>query len=148
MSRSLKNFDTNESAESELLYAFSNLTSSVEKKASLHWHIKSFEDYNREGINPFGLWVQIFPSFEKIEKLKRFKTAWEQVLKQCSTALMQLLITAYGKRIRDSDAKIHGLNTQIVKFKTHSSILSMENKLKEHLEKFNKDILVKKDKKF
>lgn len=90
MSKSLKDFDTNKSAESELLYNFSNLTHLVEKKASLHWHIKSFEDYNRDGINPFGLRVQILPSFEKIEP--EFKITWEDALKQCCTALMLLLI--------------------------------------------------------
>lgn len=53
-------------------------------------------------------------------------------------------ITEYGKRIRDIDAKIDSLNTQIVKFKIHISYASTENKLKENLEKINRDILVKK----
>lgn len=61
MSKMLKEFDTNESVESELTFAFSHLTQPVEKKAALCWHIKSFEDYNNENINPFGLRVQIFP---------------------------------------------------------------------------------------
>lgn len=44
MSKSVKDFDTKELVESEIKLAFLNLTHIVEKKASLFWHIKSFED--------------------------------------------------------------------------------------------------------
>lgn len=42
MSKTAKDFDTKELIESEIKFAFLNLTHIVEKKASLFWHIKSF----------------------------------------------------------------------------------------------------------
>lgn len=99
MSKRAKKFDTKELIESELRFTFLSLTHTVQKKASLFWHIKSFEDYLKIDINPFGLRVQIFPSFERIEP--EFKVAWEKVLKQCSANLMNLLIQEYRRKITE-----------------------------------------------
>lgn len=118
----------------------------VEKKASLYWHIKSIEDYNKEVINPFGLRLQIFPSFEKLKP--EFKIAWEDVLKQCSTALMMLLITEYVKRINVIDAKIDTLNAQITRLKTCTLFKSLEKKFKDHLKNKTKTFLSRRIKKF
>lgn len=52
MTKTAKDFDTNELIESEFKFVFLNLTHTVQKKASLFWNIKSFEDYHKNDINP------------------------------------------------------------------------------------------------
>lgn len=64
-------------------------------KKSLHWHIQSFENYIKEDINPFGLRVQIFPTFETGDV--DFKREWEKTLDKCSKEMMLLRLAAYKK---------------------------------------------------
>lgn len=92
-----QDFDQNESCVSELSFLFSGLTKWLEKKSLLHWHIKSFEEYIRDDLNPLGLRVQIFPTFDNLDPI--FKLAWESILNKCSTKMMKLLIDEYQKRL-------------------------------------------------
>lgn len=74
MSKLYHDFEQTESLESKLTLFFSNLSQTLEKKSLLYWHIKSFENYSTENLNPFGLRVQIFPSFDNIDA--SFKAVW------------------------------------------------------------------------
>lgn len=112
----------------------------------MFWHIKSFQDYIKEDINPLGLRVQIFPNLESLDS--DFKIAWEQILCTCSKDMMQLLIVEYEKRSRTLDVDIEGTCLRLQTFKTHKSFMDREIKLKKHLEVYNRDILTKKDGKF
>lgn len=46
------------------------------------------------------------------------------------------------------DSKIDIINLQLTKFKTHALYHKLEVQLRERFDKFNKDTLIKKDKKF
>lgn len=102
-----KEYGQNESKESEISFLFFNLTKWLEKKSLLYWHIKTFKEYIREDLNPLGLQVQIFPSFDNIDST--FKTAWENNLKACSSHMMSLLIEEFKKRLIDIDRNIDRL---------------------------------------
>lgn len=145
MSKVHDEFEKKESLDFELSSTFSNLSQLLEKKSLLHWHIKSFKDYIAANLNPFGLRVQIFPTFEHIDP--SFKAVWEVNLKECSRKMMLLLIDEYAKRIVDIDGKLEKLQNQMSLLRTHVSFSESEERLKRHLEQFNKDILIKKDKK-
>lgn len=141
-----KDYEQKESKESELSFLFFNLTKWLEKKSSLYWHTRTFQEYIREDLNPLGLRVQIFPSFDNIDST--FKMAWENVLKSCSNQMMNLLIEEYKKRLIDIDRNIDKLYSQINTLNTHPSFPELNEKLKAHIEAFNRDILAKKENKF
>lgn len=61
---------------------------------------------------------------------------------------MALLIQEYRKRMAELDIKIDALNVQLIQYKTHTLHDSLEKQLRDRFDKFHKDILVKKDKKF
>lgn len=141
-----REYGQNKSRESELTFLFSGLTKWLEMKSLIYWHIKSFEEYIREDLNPLGLRVQIFPSFENINST--FKTTWESNLKSCSTNKMSLLIDEHQKRLIEIDTNIEKIYSQIKLLQTHSSFQELNEKLKIHIEIFNKSILSKKENNF
>lgn len=112
----------------------------------MFWNIRSFEDYIKEDMNLPGLRVQIFPTLEGLDTA--FKLAWEKILQTCSNDMIQLLITEYGRRSEVLDKDINIICSQLQTFKTHNTFSERENKLKKHLESFNKEVLIKKDNKF
>lgn len=118
----------------------------MEKKLLLFWHIKSFQDYIKNNINPLGLRVQIFPTLEDLDT--EFKLIWENILQTCSRSLMETLIDEYTKRTKTLDTEITKICEYLQKIRTHQSVMNKEKKLKIHLESFNKDILIKKSQKF
>lgn len=61
---------------------------------------------------------------------------------------MEILIGEYNKRSNALDIDIISLCGKLPQFKTHKSLIIKENKLKIHLEVFNKEILIKKGHKF
>lgn len=109
----------------------------------LFWHTRSFEDYIKEDIIPLGLRVQIFPTLEGLDS--EFKTKWEEVLKVCPQDLMKILIDEYKKRSSTLDIDIVNICGRLQQLKTQKPIANKEQKLKTHLEAFNRDILIKKD---
>lgn len=141
-----KEYGQNKSRESELTFLFSGLTKWLEKKSLIYWHFKTFEEYIREDLNPLGLRIQIFPSFENLNST--FKTSWESNLKLCSTKMMSLLIDEYQKRLIEIDINVDKIYLQIQSLQTHSSFQELNEKLKTHFELFNKSILSKKENKF
>lgn len=62
--------------------------------------------------------------------------------------MMTLLSEEYNKRIVEIDKEIDKIQTQLLCFKTHSAFTEHENSLKVNLDKFIKNILLQKDKKF
>lgn len=80
------------------------------EKSLLYWHIKTFEEYIKDDLNPLGLQVQIFRSFENIDPV--FKTAWESNLKACSTGMIKLRLTDIDDNINTIYSKIQLLQTQ------------------------------------
>lgn len=73
--------------------------------------------------------------------------AWEENLKLCSKNMMSLLITEYENRIIGLDEKLEKILTQMSHLTTHPLYAEFDEKLKNHLEVFNRNILIKKDKK-
>lgn len=107
--------------------------------------MKSFEEYISENLHPFGLRVRIFPTFDNLDT--SFKAAWEDNLKVLSKNMMSLLINEYQKCIKGLVEKLEKIQIQMLSLKTHPSYAESEEKLKCHLEQFNKNILIKKSKK-
>lgn len=141
-----QDYGQNESRESELSFLFSSLTKWLEKKSLTYWHVQSFKDYIKDDINPLGLRVQIFPSFDNISAT--FKTAWEHNLKICSMGMMKLLMEEYQKHMTEIDLNIDQIYSKIKPLETHPSFPKLNEKLKIHIELFNKNILLKKEGKF
>lgn len=141
-----KDYQDKEQVTSDLSSLFSCLTKILEKKSALHWHIESLGRYIREGINPIGLRIQIFPTLDNITK--ELKTNWETKLNECSKHLMLLLQNEYQQQLRGMDMEIQTLYTRLSALKKHEQYTVYEKKLKEHLEIFSKNILIKKEKKY
>lgn len=78
-----------EKADTQLRYFFQKLGRILENKSALFWHVKSFDHYLRESINPFGLHIQIFPNVEHISQ--ECKKEREENLKTCSREIMLIL---------------------------------------------------------
>lgn len=112
----------------------------------MHWHVKTFDGCIRDDLNPLGLQVQIFPSFENLDPM--FKIAWENNLILCSLGMMKLLTGEYQKRLIDINANIDEIYSKIQPLQTHSSYKDLDEKLKSHIEIFNKSILSKKEFKY
>lgn len=138
----LKDFGDKESVDSEISSLFSRLSKTLEKKSLFYWHVKSFQDYIKEDINPAGLRVQIFPTLEGLDS--EFKSKWEHALRACSQRLMEILIEEYKKRSNILDSDIVILCNKLQQLKTQRSLTNKEDRLKTHLETFNKDVLIKK----
>lgn len=62
--------------------------------------------------------------------------------------MMNLLIEEYKRRLIDIDRNIDKLYSQINTLNTHPSFPELNEKLKAHIEAFNRDILAKKENKF
>lgn len=63
----LKDFGDKEYIDLEISALFCRLSKMLEKKSMLYWHIRSFQDYIREDINPMGLRVRIFPTLDGLD---------------------------------------------------------------------------------
>lgn len=146
MSGLYRNFVQREQRDTELSSLFSNLRKVLEKKSSYHWHIHSFKQYIRNEMNPLGLRIQIFPTLEDMSV--NFKKEWEKNLSKCSTGMMSLLIDEYQRKLIDIEKELERLNKQLIGFKDHALFEQYDRNLNEHLEHYNKEILIKKDKKF
>lgn len=146
MQKYLDKFGDNERIEAEISSLFFKLSKNLEKKSLFFWHIKSFQDYIQNNINPLGLRIQIFPTLEDLDT--DFKSTWENILQTCSRSLMETLINEYTKRTNALDIEITKICELLKKLRTHQSVTNKEKKLKIHLESFNKDILIKKNHKF
>lgn len=141
-----RSYEGKEQVTSDLSSLFSSLTKILEKKSALHWHIESLGRYIREGINPIGLRIQIFPMVDNISK--ELKKNWESKLNDCSTNLMLLLQNEYKQQLDNMNTEIKALYDRLSPLKTHEEYANYEKKLKDHLETFGKTILIKKEKKY
>lgn len=146
MQQYLDKFGDNDRTEAEISSLFFKLAKNLEKKSSFFWHVRSFQDYIKSNLNPLGLRIQIFPTLEDLDAA--FKSTWENALQTCSRSLMQILMDEYTKRSSILDIEITKICEQLQKFQAHPSVSIKENKLKIHLESFNKNILTKKNSKF
>lgn len=68
-----------------------------------------FDRYLREEVNPQGLRVQIFPSFEVTDAA--FSEKWEKKLLQCSATMMEMLRDKHRSDLLDLDKEIETLRT-------------------------------------
>lgn len=146
MQQYLDKFGDTDRTEAEISSLFFKLTKNSEKKSSFFWHIRSFQEYMKSNINPLGLRIQIFPTLEDLDAT--FRSTWENTLQTCSRNLMQILIDEYTKRSLVLDTEITKICERLKTFQVYPSVSTKENKLKIHLESFNKNILIKKNSKF
>lgn len=122
------------------------LTQALERKSNLFWQVKFLERYIKEGINPQGPRIQVFPNLW--ETNNEFKAQWEANLQDCTSRMMTFLIEHYKKAIKDLDNEIIEFQKQNVSLCAHPKFLEKDKQLKEYLEKYNKDLIYKKYIKF
>lgn len=145
MSGLYRNFVQKEKRGTELSSVFLNLKKVLEKKSSYHWHIHSFKQYIRNEMNPFGLRIQIFPALDDMSTT--FKNEWEKNLSKCSTGMMSLLMDEFQRKLIDIEKELEPIHKQLLCFKDHALYDQYDEDLNEHLEHYNREILIKKEKK-
>ncbi|XP_077325619.1 uncharacterized protein LOC143960693 [Lithobates pipiens] len=139
-------FEKNDRADTEITTLTSKLMKLLEKKSALFWHIKSFDRYNKEKINPLGLRVQIFPNVDSISS--ECKTEWEANLNACSQQMMVILTKEYTRQIALLDKEICILEKALQPFASHALFVESRTKLRADLSFHNKSILGKKEAKY
>lgn len=117
----------------------------LKKKANLHWHIEFLHKYVRENINPLGLRIQLYPSFQVTSP--EFKLKWENILTQCSLELMKLLILHYQTELNTLDQEIFLLQTSNEIIREHTLFSKRVQETKDYITKITKDIIYKKQNK-
>lgn len=132
-------------SEIELNNFFFSLRELLQKKSTIYWHAMFLEDYIMENMAPYGLRLQLFPNLRDIKE--DFKRKWESVLNACSKELMKLLIGEYQSQELDIENDITKL-TNTVQHLTKTKEYEIKYKeLDANLEKFNRDLISKKEKK-
>lgn len=81
------------------------------------------------------------------EHKSSFKRTWEENLLLCSKGMMLLLKEEYAKRLRELDKDVDSFYNLFSQYKDHSAYAQSDKELSEHLENFNHQILMKKEKK-
>ncbi|XP_040196441.1 uncharacterized protein LOC120929222 [Rana temporaria] len=125
---------------------FLKLKRLMERKSNLGWHIRFFDRYLKEKVNPQGLRVQIFPTFEMTEST--LKDKWEENLNTCSSNMMIMLKDKHIIDLAELDREIENLRSSGNHLISSSEYQKKESDLLEHLEKYNKNVIMRKDQKF
>lgn len=105
-----------------------------------------FDRYLREEVNPQGLRVQIFPSFDVTDVT--FCEKWERNLSLCSATMMEMLTDKYRQDLADLGREIETLRTSGNQLTQNPDFKKKEQDLIQHLERYNKNVVLKKDQKF
>lgn len=132
--------------ESEMMALFSQLSKLVDRKAHLLWHIESFEQYIKDDINPFGLCIQIFPSFENTNDT--FLKRWKNNLQRCSKVIMKLLTEKYLHCVSLFNNDINKIYEQLEPFKSLDGYTNQEETIETYLDQIVKKTLTMKEHKF
>lgn len=111
----------------------------------LWWNLKSLEEYVKLGIVPRGLRVQIFPAWDADTN---FKKLWETGLAQCSKIIINMLIEHDRDLLAKTKNLIQTLEIKLSKFDMTNQVTPFQKRLKENLEKYEKDIIAGKKRKF
>lgn len=88
----------------------------------------------------------MFPNLWQIKS--EFRSQWEANLQDCTAKMMMSLAEHYNRDIKELDVEIIEFQKQNVSLCTHPKFLEKDKLLKEHLEKYNKDLIYRKDVKF
>lgn len=126
--------------ELEIEVLITKLRQALERKSNLFWQVKFLERYIKEGLNPQGLRIQVFPNLW--ETKNEFKSQWEANLQDCTVKMMTSLIEHYNRDIKDLDVEIIEFQRQNVSL---PKFLEKDKLLKEYLEKYIKDLIYRKD---
>lgn len=118
----------------------------LERKSRLYWHTKFFDRYLENNINPWGLRVQVFPNIR--DPNTEFKTKWEKILNKCSEGLMDLLKENHLNDIGEIQKELDILSMKSNNFKTNESFDLRNKELNDYMERFNKNLIQNKLKKF
>lgn len=102
---------------------------------NLFWQVKFLERYVKEGFNPQGLRIQVFPDLWDTKN--EFKLQWEANLQDCTVKIMNSLIEHYNRDIRDLDIEITEFQKQNMSLCAHPKLLEKNKLLKEYLENYN-----------
>ncbi|XP_068135418.1 uncharacterized protein [Hyperolius riggenbachi] len=108
------------------------------------WNVSSLENYDRQGIYPRGLRVQIFPSWYLNEDGRKL---WETGLSKCSHIIVEMLLLHDRELLIQYKQKISDLKTQIGQMGPTDRIEAFMTDLKNELDKIETDIISNKTKK-
>lgn len=133
------------SVDDEFLQCTNELLTAHKSLTKLWWNIRSLEEYLKVSIIPRGLRIQIFPAWEVDPN---FKKLWETGLTQCSRILINLLLEHDRDLVDKTKIQITNLELKLSKFDPGTQIDPFQKRLKESLDKFEKDIIEGKKKKF
>ncbi|XP_069605723.1 uncharacterized protein [Ranitomeya imitator] len=111
----------------------------------LLWNIRCLEEYFKLNLVPRGLRIPIFPAWEPSVA---FRTTWEEGLLRCSQILINMLIAHDRELLVQVKTEIRDLENGLSKFDEVSQIQPFKIKLKEGLDKYDKEIMDKKRAKF
>ncbi|XP_077134125.1 uncharacterized protein LOC143788365 [Ranitomeya variabilis] len=121
------------------------LTSAHRLGIRLWWNIRSLEEYIRLNIVPRGLRIPIYPAWEPSST---FQATWEQGLLKCSGIIINMLLEHDRELLLNTKIRIKDLEGQLLKFDDVKQVQPFRARLKENLDKYEKDIVSKKKSKF
>ncbi|XP_068113208.1 uncharacterized protein [Hyperolius riggenbachi] len=108
------------------------------------WNINSLERYDKEGIYPRGIRVQIFPSWQLED---RHKKIWESGLNRCARIIVQMLISLDRELLTKLKLKSLDLLQQISKYDQKSLVEPFLERLKSDIKHIETDVVEIKKKK-
>lgn len=109
------------------------------------WNIRSLEEYLKHKIIPRGLRVQIFPAWEVSDD---YKGMWETGLFQCSKIIINMLLEHDRLALEETKTQIKELETKLMVLDAETIVEPFQTKLKDLLEKYEKEIMNGKKMKF
>ncbi|XP_073416287.1 uncharacterized protein [Dendrobates tinctorius] len=118
----------------------------LQRRIRLWWNKSFLERYISCGPIPRGLRVQIFPSFS-IE-CDQFRNQWEEIASTCSKGFMGLLISNNEGTLSEIDKDLILIQDEINKNLTPETSINFKNEIDNEIEKWEKDIVSVKTKKY
>lgn len=126
----------------EMEIVYQKLLQTFERKASLLWHIKYFEQYIAENFNPKGLRGQVFLNIWAHDP--DLKTQWKLNLQQSSKKMMDLMIEYYMKELKSVDCEIKQIYDENILILNKPDFGIFDIRLKEYIQAFTRELLQKK----
>lgn len=129
----------------DLKISMTELEELLGKEMRTWWDLSTLKSYIESKMVPRGLRIKKFPSMPYNDE---FKQRWESILTDCSLDLMRLITSQEELILVDVRSKITTLQDTIKNYSTLESFISLDQHMKDNLNKLEKSITDIKQSKF